>query len=251
MSKFNFISTEIQAMSYEEFKVFIENWYNNNLTVHVAVVNAYCTVLAHKDVILSNIYKNAELVVPDGMPFVIWMNIFGRKKANQFDATNTLLKLIEYSKKLKYSFYLYGGSPDVLVKMEEDLITNFDHINIAGSYSPPFRELSIIEKNDVINNIKKSGARIVCVGLGTPKQDVWIKEHKSKLTGFLFLPCGAIFDFFGGRIRKSPRFISNIGFEWLYRLFSKDFFRLLPRYTIHNIYFIFHFLLQLLRLRKY
>ena len=251
MRKYNFIGTEIQVMSYEEFNVFIENWYHNNLTVHVAVINAYCTVLARKDKSLSDIYKNAELVVPDGMPFVIWMNFFGRKKANQFDATNTLLKLIEYSKKLKYSFYLYGGSTDVLVKMEHDLKTNFDHINIAGSYSPPFRELSIKEKNEVVNNIKKSGARIVCVGLGTPKQDNWIKEHKSKLPGFLFLPCGAIFDFFGGRIRKAPRFISDIGFEWLFRLFSKDFFRLLPRYTIHNIYFVFHFLLQKLGNIKY
>ena len=251
MNQFNFIGTILKSMNYEEFRKFIEDWYENNLTVHIAVVNAYCTVLARKNISLAEIYKNAELVVPDGMPFVIWMNCFGKKKVNQFDATNVLLKLIEYSKKLKFSFYFYGGSPTVLNKMMENLKNKFNHINIAGSFSPPFRELTKEERKEIIDNIKKSGARVICVGLGTPKQDNWIREHKSEFPGSLFLPCGAIFDFFGGRIKKAPSFISKIGFEWLYRLFSKDFKRLLHRYTFSNIYFIIHFFLQITRLKKY
>lgn len=251
MNQFNFIGTNLQPMNYGEFRLFVEKWCHNNTTIHIAVVNAYCSVLAHKNKNLSDIYKNAELVVPDGMSFVIWMNLFGNKKVNQFDATNVLLKLIEYSKKLKFSFYFYGGSPTVLNKMTENLKNKFNHINIAGSFSPPFRELTREEKNEVIRNIKQSGARVICVGLGTPKQDNWIKEHKSEFPGVMFVPCGAIFDFFGGRIKKAPSFVSNIGFEWLYRLFSKDFKRLFHRYTFSNIYFIIHFFLQITRLKKY
>jgi N-acetylglucosaminyldiphosphoundecaprenol N-acetyl-beta-D-mannosaminyltransferase len=251
MKQFNFIGTRIQPMNYDEFRIFVENWFHNNITVHVAVVNAYCSVLARKNSSLAEIYKNAELVVPDGMPFVFWMNIFGNKKAHQFDATNVLLKLIEYSKTLKYSFYFYGGSPTVLNKMIENLKNKFQHINIAGNYSPPFRELTEEEKNWVLEDIRASGARVICVGLGTPKQDNWIRQHKSELPGSLFIPCGAIFDFFGGRIKKAPSFISKIGFEWLYRLFSKDFKRLFPRYTINNIYFLYNFFLQITGIRKY
>lgn len=251
MQQFNFIGTKIQSMDYDEFSIFIKDWFYNNITVHIAVVNAYCSVLAHKDKNLAEIYKNAELVVPDGMPFVIWMNIFGRNRVNQFDATNVLLKLIEYSKKLKFSFYFYGGSPRVLNQMIVNLKDRYHHINIAGSFSPPFRELSSQEKRDVISEIELSGARVICVGLGTPKQDNWIKEHKSIFPGVIFLPCGAIFDFFGGRIKKAPSYISKIGFEWLYRLLSKDFKRLFLRYTVDNLYFLFHFILQIFKLKKY
>jgi len=251
MDKFNFIGTIIQSMNYPDFKEFIVDWYKTKKTVHIAVVNAYCTVLARKNSELSEIYKNAELVVPDGMPFVIWMNWFGKKKANQFDATNVLLQLIEYSKTLNFSFYFYGGSQGVLNNMIDHLKNRFSHINIAGSFSPPFRELTKDERKEIIDNIKKSGARVICVGLGTPKQDNWIREHKSEFPGSLFIPCGAIFDFFGGRIKKAPSFISKIGFEWLYRLFSKDFKRLFYRYTFSNIYFMIHFFLQITRLKKY
>jgi N-acetylglucosaminyldiphosphoundecaprenol N-acetyl-beta-D-mannosaminyltransferase len=135
--------------------------------------------------------------------------------------------------------------------MIDHLKNRFDHINIAGSFSPPFRELTKEEKRVIIDDIKKSEARVICVGLGTPKQDSWIKEHKSEFSGALFIPCGAIFDFFGGRINKAPSFISKIGFEWLYRLFSKDFKRLFYRYTFSNIYFMAHFFLQITRLKKY
>tara|TARA_B100000945_G_C20392763_1_gene603184 strand:- start:612 stop:1367 length:756 start_codon:yes stop_codon:yes gene_type:complete len=251
MPSFNFIGTKIRCINYAQFRNFVENWFEKKNNVHIAVVNAYCTVLAHKNKYLSDIYSQAELVVPDGRPFVIWMNIFGNQKVQQFDATNVLLKLIEYAKEINYGFYFYGGSESVLENMLFNLKEKYSHINISGSYSPPFRELSLEEKRDVINKIKKSGARIICVGLGTPKQDKWILEHKKEFSGVMFIPCGAIFDFFGGRIKKAPAIVSYLGFEWLYRLFSKDFIRLFRRYTIDNIYFLFHFFLQKTGLNKY
>jgi N-acetylglucosaminyldiphosphoundecaprenol N-acetyl-beta-D-mannosaminyltransferase len=135
--------------------------------------------------------------------------------------------------------------------MVNDLKIRYSYLKIAGYYSPPFRPLSQAEKNIIIEKIKLSGARIICVGLGTPKQDFWIEENKDILHGVLFLPCGAIFDFFGGRIKKAPKYISLLGFEWLYRLCSKDFRRLFYRYTVLNIEFLLNFTLQNLKLKKY
>ena len=241
---FDFIGTKVQCLSYRDLYDFVESWFQSNKSVHIAVINAYCTVMAKKNPKLSKIYSESDLSGPDGMPFVHWMSFFSKKKVNQFDATNVLIKLIEFSKIFKYGFYFYGAEQKVLKTMVQNLKNKYNYINISGYYSPPFRDLSVEEKEEIINKIIASKARVVCVGLGTPKQDYWISEHKSKLPGVLFLPCGAIFDFFGGRIKKAPGWISYIGFEWLFRLFSKDFSRLFYRYTILNIYFLFHFFIQ-------
>ena len=248
---FNFIGTSIQCLSYEDLYDFIADWFDTNKSVHIAVINAYCTVVAHKNELLAKIYSQADLKGPDGMPFVHWMNLFSNKKVDQFDATNVLIKLIEFSKTFNYKFFLYGGEESVLKNMVHNLEIKYPYINISGYYSPPFRELNQTEKDEIVDRIIKSKARIVCVGLGTPKQDYWIYEHKKILKGVLFLPCGAIFDFFGGRIKKAPSLISKMGFEWLYRLFSKDFKRLFHRYTTLNLYFMFHFTLQIFGLKQY
>ncbi|MBI88614.1 MAG: hypothetical protein CMG60_00890 [Candidatus Marinimicrobia bacterium] len=248
---FNFIGIKIQCLSYLDLYEFIINWLKSESSAHIAVMNAYCLALAHKDNFLSKIYTEANLIGPDGMPFVHWMNLFSNKKVNRFDATNLLIKLIEFSEELKYSFFLYGGEQNVLNKMVKNLKSQYPYIRIADYYSPPFRPLNKTEKENVIKRIKNSKAKIICVGLGTPKQDYWIYEHKHKIDGVLFLPCGAIFDFFGGRIKKAPKIISYIGFEWLYRLFSKDFKRLFYRYTILNMYFLFHLFLQITGIKKY
>ena len=118
-----------------------------------------------------------------------------------------------------------------------------------GYYSPPFRPLAQEEDDAICEEINRLKPDILCVGLGTPKQDFWIDEHIEKIKGTVMIPCGAIFDFFGGRVEKAPDWISKLGFEWLYRLFSKDFKRLFYRYTIQNISFLWHFFLQLTGLR--
>jgi N-acetylglucosaminyldiphosphoundecaprenol N-acetyl-beta-D-mannosaminyltransferase len=89
---------------------------------------------------------------------------------------------------------------------------------------------------------------IVLVGLGTPKQDYWIADHIYKIRGAVLVASGATFDFFGGRVRMAPRFVQRSGFEWLYRLLSRDFRRLWRRYTLSNAVFMSHFLLQVLRI---
>jgi N-acetylglucosaminyldiphosphoundecaprenol N-acetyl-beta-D-mannosaminyltransferase len=90
----------------------------------------------------------------------------------------------------------------------------------------------------------------VWVGLGSPKQDVWIAEHRDKIRGSIMIASGATFDFFSGRIQQAPEWIRNAGFEWLYRL-TKDFRRLWVRYTVYNVVFLAMFALQLMRLRRF
>jgi N-acetylglucosaminyldiphosphoundecaprenol N-acetyl-beta-D-mannosaminyltransferase len=198
---------------------------------------------------LARIYNGADIAGPDGMPFVKWIRTFLKTPCDRIVAPDTILQLAQHSKVTGYTFYLYGGSPEVLVKMKEFLEEKFPHIRIVGYRSPPFRPLTAEEDIAVCNEINRLKPDIIPVGLGTPKQDYWIEDHLYKIRGSVFIASGATFDFFGGRIKMAPEFIRRLGFEWLYRLLGKDFLRLWRRYTIMNGIFFWAFMLQLLHLQ--
>lgn len=251
-NSYNFIGIDIEAFTYNDFFEFVDRWISNKAgnSHHIAIINAYCAVMTLGDAGLKRIYKEADLIGPDGKPFVYWLRLFLKKPCDQFDASSIVMQLAKASKEKKYTFYLYGGAPDVVKTMKAKLEELYPHIQILGYHSPPFRELTPEEDRKICEEINLLKPDILCVGLGTPKQDYWISSHKAKIKGCVFIPCGAIFDFFGGRIRRAPNWISKLCFEWLFRLLSKDFKRLWHRYTIMNFIFLWNFGQQLIG-RKY
>jgi N-acetylglucosaminyldiphosphoundecaprenol N-acetyl-beta-D-mannosaminyltransferase len=248
---YNFLGIPIEAVTYTSLFENVNDWLSDksSRSHHIAVINTFCIVSAIKNERLWRIYNGADIIGPDGMPYVYWIRRFLKRPCDQFDASSILINLAKQSKKTGYSFFLYGGHPDVLEKMKKNLMIKFPHINIVGSWSPPFRPLSQEEDREICEKINRLKPDILCVSLGTPKQDYWIDEHIKKIRGSVFVPCGAIFDFFGGRIKRAPRFIQRCGLEWLYRLFSKDFKRLLKRYTFYNVLFLYYFALQILNIK--
>lgn len=248
---YNFLGVGVEAITYNEMEDKIDHWLQDKTSRshHIACVNAYCVTLALKNDRLKKIYNNADITGPDGMPFVKWIRKFNRLPCDRFYAPAIVHELAKRSKNKKYSFYLYGGAPDVVKNMKDFLEENYPYIKIVGYNSPPFRELTPEEDALICHEINTLRPDIICVGLGTPKQDYWIDEHIYKLRGSILIACGATFDFFGGRIKGAPKYIQESGFEWLYRLFSKDFFRLWHRYTIMNIIFIWNFVIQILNIR--
>lgn len=247
----NFIGVPIEAVTYRDMFEMVDQWLSDKTTRshHIAVINTYCVVSAFQNPRLAKIYNGADLVGPDGMPFVYWIRTFLKVPCDQFDASSIVLQLAQRAKETGYTFYLYGGHPNVVVKMKKNLESMFPYIKIVGYRAPPFRPLTDEENQEICDEINRLKPDIVCIGLGTPKQDYWIDDHITKIRGSVFIPCGAIFDFFGGRVKRAPKFIQRTGFEWLYRLLSKDFKRLFKRYTIMNISFLWNFSLQLLRIR--
>lgn len=245
---YDFVGLNVEALVYREFFDKIDQWIEDKAgrSHHMAIINAYCAAMALKDSTLKKIYREADSIGPDGKPFVYWLKFFLKKPCDQFDASSIVMQLAEASKEKEYSFYLYGGAPDVVKTMKEKLEDLYPHIRILGYHSPPFREPTPKEDRDICEEINQLKPDIVCVGLGTPKQDYWIYNHKEKIKGSVFIPCGAIFDFFGGRIPRAPEWISKLCLEWLYRLLGKDFKRLWYRYTIMNLIFLWNFFLQLL-----
>lgn len=247
----NFLGIGLDALTYQDMFRMVDLWTRNKegRSHHIACVNAYCSTLAMSNPRLAQIYNGADIVGPDGMPFVRWIRRFHKIPCDRFAAPDIVLQLAEHSKHTGYTFYLYGGDPETVLGMKNYLEQRYPHIRVVGYHSPPFRPLTEDEDRIICEEINRLRPDIISVGLGTPKQDYWIEDHLYKIRGAVFVASGATFDFFGGRIKMAPEFIRVSGFEWFYRLLSKDFFRLWRRYTLNNGLFLWNFFLQLLRIR--
>jgi N-acetylglucosaminyldiphosphoundecaprenol N-acetyl-beta-D-mannosaminyltransferase len=248
----NIFGIDIDCISYEDMYPIFDRWLADKSTPShtLALANVYTMVTALLDQRVRHIFDSADLVGIDGMPFLHWARLFYNKKADRFYAPDLLLEISSKAKKKGYTFYLYGGYPGAPEKIEAFLKERFEGIQIVGKYSPPFRTLTDTEEQAICDQINQLKPDFIWVGLGTPKQDLWIHEHREKIQGAIMIPAGATFDFFSGRIKQAPKWIRNVGLEWLYRL-TQDFRRLFVRYTLYNAIFLIVFSLQLLRIIKF
>ena len=195
---------------------------------------------------LRDMYNSADLVGIDSMPFLMLARIFYNKNSDRFYAPDLMLEISSRAKRGDYSFFLYGGYPNAPEKIEEYLRLRFEGIEIVGKLSPPFRDISEYEDQIICDKINDAHPDFLWIGLGSPKQDVWIHRHLKAIKGCIIIPSGATFDFFSGKIKQAPKWIRDIGIEWIFRL-TQDFRRLWIRYTIYNIIFIVAFFLQLIK----
>ena len=134
--------------------------------------------------------------------------------------------------------YFYGAKQETLDALKVNLEKKYPGIVIKGLYSPPFRELTPKEDQADVDMINASGADIIWIGLGAPKQEKWMQAHKGRINGVM-MGVGAGFDFHAGTIKRAPAWIQKIGLEWLYRLFQ-DPGRLIKRYVITNAKFFWY-----------
>ncbi len=249
----NFLGVGVTPITYPQLFELVDKWIadKSGRSHHIACVNAFCCALSLKNKDVKRIYNAADITGADGMPFVKWIRRIHKTPCDRIAAPDTILQLAEHAKTTGYTFYLFGGAPDVCVKMKEYLEQRFPHIKIVGYFSPPFREMTEEEDRQIVDEINALKPDIFCVGLGTPKQDYWIDTHLDKIKGSVLIASGATFDFFGGRIKMAPEYLRKSGFEWIFRLFGKDFKRLWKRYIIMHGLFVWNFTLQLLRIKKF
>ena len=250
--KMNMLGIHMDCISYDDMYTLFNDWLIDKATRshYMSLVNVNCCVSALNDPVIREIYNSADIVGIDSMPFLEWARIFYNKGSDRFYAPDLLLEVSSKAKEKNYTFFFYGGYPEAPDKMESYLKERFDGVQVVGKYSPPFRELTEEEEQAIINMINAAKPDFLWIGLGSPKQDVWIHERRDKIRGSIIIPSGATFDFFSGRINQAPVWIRNLGFEWLYRL-TQDFPRLWKRYTIYNFIFIGAFILQLVGVLKF
>lgn len=184
------------------------------------------------------------LAVPDGQPLVWALRLLGHKRATRVYGPDLMASFCARAARAGTPMYLYGGrSPEALRLLESRLRDRFGGLRIAGGFSPPYRELSAAERDQVASEINTSGAQVVWVGTGQPKQERWMQEMRSQLDAPLLVGVGAAFDFHAGLVSQAPAWMQRNGLEWLYRL-SREPRRLWRRYATQNPRFVAAFARQ-------
>jgi N-acetylglucosaminyldiphosphoundecaprenol N-acetyl-beta-D-mannosaminyltransferase len=193
--------------------------------------------LNHEDAVAS----------PDGVPLV-WVGRAMGKQVGRVCGPDLMPLLIDQSREQGARHFFYGGAPGVAEALAARLGERFPGMIMAGTHSPPFRALSAEEDAAEIEMINAARPDYVWVGLGSPKQDLWIDDHRSSLDASVLFAVGAAFDFHSGGLRRAPVWMQRTGMEWLYRLIAEPR-RLLRRYTVVNTKFVLLLARQILARR--
>jgi N-acetylglucosaminyldiphosphoundecaprenol N-acetyl-beta-D-mannosaminyltransferase len=192
----------------------------------------------------------ATLAVPDGQPLVWALHALGHARATRVYGPDLMAKFCERAAANGTSIYLYGGrGPRERLLLERRLSERFPGLRVAGGSSPPFRELTRAEDEHEIELINASGAAVVWVGTGQPKQEQWMHEMRPRLTPPLLVGVGAAFDFHAGLVSQAPPWMQRNGLEWSYRLWREPR-RLWRRYARYNPRFVAGFARQYVRHRR-
>ncbi len=197
---------------------------------YICVGNVHTTVMAHDDAHYHKVQGCAAFVLPDGKPLSVYSRKHGFPEAERVTGPDLMLALFGRENGLRH--YFYGSSPETLALLEQKLRRQYPHLLIAGMESPPFRSLSGEEDRVRTEKINASGADVIWVGLGAPKQENWMYEHRGRVNGVM-VGVGAGFDYHAGNIRRAPEWMQRMSLEWLYRLLQ-DPKRLMKRYLVTN-----------------
>jgi N-acetylglucosaminyldiphosphoundecaprenol N-acetyl-beta-D-mannosaminyltransferase len=203
------------------------------LALHFAT--AHSLVEAHDSKALRDALAQG-LVEPDGMPLV-WLARRADPAAERVCGPDFMPALIGAGLERGRSHFFYGGGQGVADGLAARFSERYPGLRVAGTLSPPFRPLSAAEDETIVARINAAQPDYVWVGLGAPKQDLWVAEHRSRLDAAALLAVGAAFDFHAGRRRRAPRWMQRSGTEWLFRLVTEPR-RLAGRYTRVNARFL-------------
>ncbi|MCA6595934.1 MAG: WecB/TagA/CpsF family glycosyltransferase [Pseudanabaena sp. M046S1SP1A06QC] len=225
----NLIVTPVSILSFDEQINLMIKWANTNLSKMVCVANVHMLVEAWQNPNFADVLKDADLVTPDGMPLVWMMKILGHQQAQRVAGTDIFQSVCKHAESNQISIFLLGSKTDVLEKISQRLQTEFPNLQIAGSVSPPFRPLSKTVDMDIVQRVNTSGAKILFVALGCPKQELWMAQHRDKIQAVM-IGVGGVFPVYAGVLKETPKFMQVSGLEWLFRL-SQEPRRLWKRYA--------------------
>lgn len=202
---------------------------------YVCCVNAHMTVEA-RDPEFGQIVRSADFATADGMPVLIAMRRFHRIDQERVAGNDIMPALMKQAARQGLSVYLYGGADEVLQKIRERLAVELPNLIIAGSHAPPFAPLSAMDLEAEAQRINSSGAHIVMVSLGCPKQEQWMSLMKGKVNAIM-LGLGGAFLLYAGVDTRAPEWMRRLSLEWLYRLWLEPG-RLWKRYLVTNSIFV-------------
>jgi N-acetylglucosaminyldiphosphoundecaprenol N-acetyl-beta-D-mannosaminyltransferase len=226
----------------------MEEWIAAGHSCHsIAFTGLHGISEAHKDPNFKTILNDADLVVPDGMPLV-WIGRWRGHRLHRRVYGPELMETFCHLTGSRYRHFFFGGAPGVAESLATSLSQRFN-IDVKGTYSPPFRQLTAEEDSVVVDTIQEAAPDVLWVGLSTPKQERWIHEHRSRLHVPVLAGVGAAFDLNSGRIPRAPEWMRENGLEWLFRLLVEPR-RLWKRYLVTIPSVLWSVLLDIIGRRK-
>lgn len=250
LPRVDILGVRISAINPEQTVAEIEGWIGRRERHYVNVCNVHTIMECQQDPRLTRVVNNSGLSTPDGMPLVWLSRLHGFRNAARVYGPDLMLALCERSETNGHRHFFYGGAPGIAERLADQLQRRFPRLPIAGIHAPPFRKVGAIEERPVLDAIDAARPDIVWVGLGTPKQDHWVADHRPLLDAPVIIAIGAAFDFHAGVLRQAPRWMQRSGLEWSFRL-AQEPRRLAYRYLVLNPLFVLNAFLQATKLRRF
>ena len=247
--RFDILGVQMSAVNMKDACEVVENLIQKKSKGYVCVSPVSTIMECFDNPKLKEIVNRADLVTPDGMPSVWIGKRRGFKEMSRVYGPDLMLAICQLSADKGYKSFLYGATDDVLEKLQVNLKKRFPKLNICGKFAPPFRALTSEEDRNIIQEINKANPDCLWVGLGSPKQDIWISQHRAQLNVPVMFAVGAAFDFIAGSKPQAPKWMQQAGLEWLFRLCSEPT-RLWRRYLIGNTLFVYYYIRESLK-RKF
>ncbi len=242
----NILNYRISTLKITECIRLITGWIEKGeKNRYFVCANPHSLEIAEKDPFFKTALKEADLITPDGSGIVLASKILGGNIRSRVTGSGVFREL---SKELNsiggYKYFFLGSTEENLSLIRNNLRIDYPDIELAGTYSPPFKPEFSEEDNDkMIKAVNDSGANILWVGMTAPKQEKWVFQNRDKLNVNFIGPVGAVFDFYVGNIKRSSNFFLKYGLEWLPRLFQEPR-RLWRRMFVSAPKFVFRVLLQ-------
>lgn len=225
----NLIGSPVTALPFDEQVETMLRWAKCHVSKVVCVANVHMLMEAYWQPEFGTVLKEADLITPDGMPLVWMMRLIGARNQDRVAGLDILHAVCDRAQQQDISVYFVGSQPSILERMRNRLDKEFPNLKIACMQPLPFRPLTVAEDEELIQQINSSGAGIVFVSLGCPKQEHWMAQHQGKINAVM-IGLGGAFPVYAGIQSRAPLWIREAGLEWLYRLVQEPG-RLWKRYS--------------------
>ena len=234
MSRMKFMNTEIDNLTMDEALAKMDDLIKKDNNSYVVTPNVDHIIQLERGSELVEVYKHADLILTDGKPLIWISKYYGTPIKEKISGSDLFPRLCELAAQKGYTMYFLGAAEGVAAKAAEHLKTKYPGLQVVGTYSPPYGfEKDEAELDKIIKQIKEVHPHILITGLGSPKQELFILHHREELGVPLSLGLGASLDFEAGNIKRAPKWMSDHGLEWLYRL-TQEPKRLAKRYLVDD-----------------
>ncbi len=238
------LGAPIDVLGWDDALARVAVWANQRESRVVCFCNAHAVVTYGRDADFAKAIDSADLAAPDGAPVAWMLRLLGHSEQPRISGPDLMLACLAQAELNEHSVFLLGSSKATLVTLRKRLRTRYPKLLMVGALSPPFRPLSAEEDARIVQHIQRSGAQIVFVALGCPRQEQWMAAHRGRIASVM-MGVGAAFDFHAGAMKRAPRWMRRFGLEWLHRLINEPK-RLAWRFVDTNTVFVFRALAQLL-----